>query len=51
MVVSWLPAAKVTEVRVLNMNAAPPMDVTPAGMVIDVRLRVLANANVLIEVS
>ena len=51
MVVSWLPATKVTEVRVLNMNAAPPMDVTPAGMVIDVRALVSANALSPIDVS
>ena len=36
--VSWLPAAKVTVLSALaDRNAAVPMDVTPAGMVIAVR--------------
>jgi hypothetical protein len=42
---SWLPAAKVTVVRLLvPKNARDPMDVTPAGMVIAARDLASLNA-------
>jgi hypothetical protein len=49
---SWLPAAKVTVVRLLvPKNARDPMDVTPAGMVIAVRDKAKWNAYIPMDVS